>query len=278
MAKGIVTLILSILFPTQAVAAEPATILSVVFEGNRLVDSDLLQSRMRHSRPGAAYQPVILKNELRAIERFYEDDGFLRVAVGSPSVDITEGRGGGKAASIRIPISEGPRYTLAMLEVRNATALSPATLQQMCPVRSGQTYGRRKIQAWVDRIMSAYHELGYMRAEIRLQEDIDDVKQRVGCVIECSEGAVYKVHRIAIANLEGTDAQEFRRRLLVGEGMVYNPEMLAMSLQLLNSMAIYRPMSEENVGITIDDAARSVDLEFSPVPLRKPGRNLQDRE
>jgi hypothetical protein len=32
------------------------------------------------------------------------------------------------------------------------------------------------------------------------------------------------------------------------------------------------------VGITIDDAARSVDLEFSPVPLRKPGRNLQDRE
>jgi outer membrane protein assembly factor BamA len=274
-AIGIVPFILSTLFWTQALAAEPATILSVAFEGNRVVDSGILKSRLRHSRPGAAYEPEILRYELRAIERFYEDEGFLRAAVGSPSIDTTEGRGG-KAASIRIPIFEGPRYALARLEVRNATALSSATLQQMCPLSSGQPYGRRKIQAWVDRIMSAYHELGYMRAEIRLHEDIDDVKQSVGCVLDCSEGAIYSVHRIAITNLEGPEAQEFRRRLLVGEGMVYNPEMLAMSLQLLNSMGIYRPMSEDNVRVTIDDAARSVDLEFNPVPLRKQGQSLQD--
>lgn len=275
-ARGCVLLILSIVITTKAIPAEPVILRSIVFEGNTAVGSGILKSRLRHSRPGAQYEPEILKYELRAIERLYEDEGFLRAAIGSPSVDITEIPGDGKAASVRIPISEGARYTLASLEVRNAKALSPATLRQMCPVSSGQPYGRRKIQAWVDRILSAYHELGYMRAEVNLQEDIDDRQQSVGCVVECSEGAIYKVRRITIANLDGPDAQEFRRRLLVGEGLVYNPEMLVMSIQLLNSMGIYRPLSEENVRITIDDAAKSVDLEFTPVPQRKPDQSLQD--
>lgn len=276
MAREIVLFILSILSPNQTIPAKPVTLLSIVFEGNRVVGSDILQSRLRHSRPGAAYEPEILRYELGAIERLYEDGGFLRAAVGRPSVDISELPGKGKTASVRIPIFEGPRYALGRLDVRNAKALSPVTLQQMCPIRSGQPYGRRKIQAWADKIMSAYHELGYMRAETRLQEDVDDLKQSVGCVLECSEGAIYNVRRITIANLEGPDAQEFRRRLLVGEGMVYNPEMLVLSLQLLNSMGIYRPMSEENVKVTIDDDTRSVNLEFNPVPLRKPGQSPQD--
>ncbi len=268
--------ILSILIATHATHAEPVILHSIVFEGNTVMDSGILKSRLRHSRPGARYEPEILKYELRAIERLYEDEGFLRAAVGSPSVDITEIPGDGRAATVRVSISEGPRYTLASLDVRNAKGLSPVTLRQMCPVSSGQPYGRRKIQAWVDRILSAYHELGYMRAAVNLQEDINDRQQSVGCVVECSEGAIYKVRRITIAGLDGPDAQEFRRRLLVGEGMVYNPEMLVMSIQLLNSMGIYRPMSEEDVRITIDDAAKSVDIGFNPTAPGKPGQSLQD--
>lgn len=252
------------------------TLISIVFEGNKLVDRNVLQSRLRHSRPGAAYEPEMLRYELRAIETFYEDEGFLRATIGQPSVSVSEIPGKGRAAAVTIPIFEGPRYMLGRLEVRNAKALSPTTLQQMCPLRSGQPYGRRKIQAWADKIMSAYHELGYLRAEVRLQEDVDDLQRTVGCALECSEGAVYNIRSIRIVGLEGADAQQFARRLLVGEGMLYNPEMLVLSLQLLNSMAIYRPMSEENVRVTIDDGAKSVDLEFSPVPLRKPGQSPQD--
>jgi outer membrane protein assembly factor BamA len=275
-ARGCVLFILSIIITIPAITAEPVILYSIAFEGNTAMDSETLKSRLRHSRPGAPYEPEVLKYELRTIQRLYEDEGFLRAAVGTPSVDITGMPGGSKAASVRISISEGPRYTLASLDVRNARALSPATLRQMCPVGSGQPYGRSKIQAWVDRIMSAYHELGYMRAEVRLQEGIDDRQQTVGCVVECSEGAIYNIRRITITSLEGTDALEFRRRLLVGEGMVYNPEMLGMSIQLLNSMGIYRPMSEEDVRIAIDDAAKSVDLEFKPVPQRRTRQSLQD--
>jgi len=264
------------MFAADAIPTETVTLRSIAFEGNKVLDSGILQSRLRHSRPGAVYEPEILRYELRAIERLYEDEGFLRAAIGTPSVDVAEIPGDGKAASVLIRIVEGPRYTLTPLVVRNATALSPATLQQMCPLSSGQPYGRRKMQAWVDRILSAYHELGYLRADIKLREEIDEAKESVGCALECSEGAVYNVRRIAVTNLAGSDTLEFRRRLLVGEGMAYNPEMLVLSLQLLNSMGIYRPMSEENVKVTIDDTARSVDLEFNPVPLHKPGQSLQE--
>jgi len=274
--KKIVLPILLSVLPAQAIQAQSTTILSIVFEGNKAIGSNILQSRLRHSRPGMVYEPEILRFELLAIERFYEDEGFLRTAIGPPVVDVSEAPGTGKAVSVRIPISEGPRYTLNRLEIRNASALSPQTLRQMCPIRNGQPYGRRKVRAWVDKIMSAYHELGYLRAETKLREDIDDITQSVHCVLDCSEGAVYRVRKVTITNLGGREAQEFRRRLLVGEGLVYNPEMLVMSLQLLNSLGIYRPMSEENVKVTIDDDARSVDLIFSPLPLLKPGQSLDD--
>jgi outer membrane protein assembly factor BamA len=274
--KETVLLILLSILPVQAIRAESLTLLSIVFEGNRAVGSNILQSKLRRSRPGTAYEPEILRFELMAIERFYEDEGFLRAAIGPPVVDVSETPGIGRAVSVRIPISEGPRYTLRSVEIRNASALSPETLQQMCPVRSGQPYGRRKVQAWMDKILSAYHELGYLRAETKLQEEIDDMTQSVRCVLDCSEGAVYRVRRVTITNLEGREAQEFRRRLLVGEGLVYNPEMLVMSLQLLNSMGIYGPMTEESVKVTIDDNSRSVDIEFSPVRQPRAGQSLED--
>jgi len=72
-ARGIAVVVLSIMFAADAIPTETVTLRSIAFEGNKVLDSGILQSRLRHSRPGAVYEPEILRYELRAIERLYED-------------------------------------------------------------------------------------------------------------------------------------------------------------------------------------------------------------
>jgi len=269
-------LLIALLCPTVAPpAAESVTILSIEFEGNRALDSTRLRSQLRHARQGAPYQAEVLKLELQNLERFYRDEGFLRVAVGRPSVGFSEVAGRGKVAAVKVPIDEGQRYTLAKLDVRDAKALSPATLLQMSPLRKGMPYSRARLSAWVEKVTEAYYSLGYLRVRLTLREAIDDAGRVVDCTLDCVEGEVYRVRTIRVAGLDGDEAsRDFLKRLLVGIDMPYNPEMLVVSLHLLNQMGIYQPMTQGQVKVTIDDAARSVDLEFHPVMLRKPGTSL----
>jgi len=258
-------------------AAESVTILSIDFDGNKGLDSSRLRSRMRQARQGARYHPEILKLELQDLERFCREEGFLRAAVDRPSLEFSEVAGRGKMVAVRVPIAEGPRYALGKLEVRNVHALSVDTLLQMSPLQRGMPYSRGRLSAWIGKVTEAYYSLGHLRVQATLREAVDDARHVVDCTLDCIEGDVYRVRAIRVVGLDSGEAtQDFLRRLLVGTDMPYNPEMLAVSLHLLNQMGRYQPMTEEQVRVTIDEVTRSVDLEFHPVMLRKLGTSLRD--
>ncbi|NWG12028.1 MAG: hypothetical protein HXY20_00660 [Acidobacteria bacterium] len=261
---------------TPAPQPQSVPLLSMTFEGNREVDSARLRALLRSLHEGAVFQPEVLNLELRSIERFYHDEGFLRATVGKPSVEFLELQGRGKGAAVLIPVFEGPRYTLASLQTRNIKALSPETFLQMSPLKAGDPYSRRKLSEWTDKVMEAYHALGHLRADLQLHESVDELRHAVECVLECSEGPVYRVGRIDVAGLDEAAARDFRQRILLTVDTPYNPEMLVLSLQLLNSMRLYRHMSLESVKIDIDDEAGTVRLEFRPVPLARRGTSFDD--
>jgi hypothetical protein len=74
------------------------------------------------------------------------------------------------------------------------------------------------------------------------------------------EGKLYSVGRIALVGDESIDPLQFKRQLLLGEGGVFNPEMLDATIRFLNQMRVYRPVSSFDVEIRIDDAKGTVDL------------------
>ena len=47
---------------------------------------------------------------------------------------------GRQGAVIRIPVSEGPLYTVGEIRVTNVHAFHPSSLVQMCPLRTGQPF------------------------------------------------------------------------------------------------------------------------------------------
>ncbi len=250
------------------VQAQSVTVVSITFEGNRAIDAARLKSYLRFCREGGLFQPAALEEDIRRLGTYYEDMGFLHAKVGPASVR-TETITGRQGAAIRIPIAEGPQFVLGEVSIRNAKMLKPPTLLQMSPLRAGQPYSRGKMAEWRDKIVESYQSMGYIRFKAELREDVREVRRVVDCVLECTEGGAYRVRSIAVEGEPSIDRADFKRHLLVGEGGVYNPEMLVLSLHFINQMGVFNPISQSDVDVRIDDAARAVDLLFRVVPLKK---------
>ena len=251
-----------LLRPASAVQAPAVPVRSVTFEGNQRIDSGRLKRQLRQCREGSWCEPAMLDADMESLTRCYQEEGYLRARIGPPSVDYQVEPPQGRVASIRIPVVEGQIFTVGKMDVKDAQVFSPATLLQMCPLKAGQPYIRRRITEWLDKVEDGYHAMGYIRFQSSVREDIHDAQGSVDCTIECKEGRAYSVGKITLVGDDSINRSEFKRHLLLGEGGLYNPEMLPLSLQFLNQMNLYMPINESQVEVKIDDAQGTVDLVF----------------
>jgi outer membrane protein assembly factor BamA len=239
----------------------PPEIGSIRFEGNRSISTLQLKRFLERSREGRPYLPENLQADLRQVENAYEEAGFLKAELGTPDVQIKTS-GNRVVAVIRIVVKEGPLYSTGEIAAKNAGVLAPETLIQLCPLRKGLPYSRRKVADWQARIEDAYRELGYIRIRCLVHEVVKDAAGTVDGTLECVEGKLYSVGKITITGNGSVNPVEFKRRLLVSEGAAFNPEMLATSIQFLNQMPLYEPISSSDVEIKLDDDKGIVDLTF----------------
>jgi outer membrane protein insertion porin family len=237
----------------------PVLIATIQFEGNRSLSALQLRSLLRISQEGREYSAENLISDLQRVERAYRDEGFLNARVGPPEVKI-QALGENKGAVVRIPVTEGPRYSVGQLAVKGAQVLPPSTLMQMCPLQKGQPYSRIKISQWQMKIEETYREIGYLRVRCIAHEDLSGAGKTANCTLDCVEGTQYSVAKIAVVGDASVDPLQFKRRLLLSEGGIFNPEMLVLSIQFLNQMDLYKPISNSDVTIDIDDAKGTVDL------------------
>ena len=233
----------------------------VNFLGNQSIPAYQLKSLLRRSREGGRYDEQNLAADLHRVRDAYLDRGFLNVEVGPPDVRI-QGPGEAKAAAITIPVAEGKQYHAGKIAVRNGPALSPKSLMQMSPLKEGDPYSRNKISQWREAIEEAYREIGHIRIQCGAQEEIHDAAKTVDCTMQCEEGKSYRVGKITIVGDKSVDALQFKRKLLLGEGRLFNPEMLVLSIQYLNRMNVYKPISSSDVRMEIHDDTGTVDLTF----------------
>lgn len=256
--------------PPATLYAQSIPILSLTFEGNATLNAAQLKAQMRMSRDGGWYNPESLRMELQNLQKYYQDEGFLKAKVGTPSVEQRTVPGRGEAVAIRVPIEEGPRYNVGEITVKDAQVFKPATLLQMSPLRTGQPYSRRRLNDWKDKIEGSYQTMGYIRIEINVVENIHDFRHVVDFALELKEGNPYRVGKINVTGDDSVNPVEFKKLLLLGQGSLYNPEMVSLSIAFLNNMRAYRHISDSDVEVKIDDTAHTVDLTFRVVSLRKP--------
>ena len=225
------------------------------------ISSQQLRRQFILNIKGRPYSARGLKMDLLQVEKAYHDEGFLHVSIDPPDVK-THKFGDEEAADILVRIREGARFVSGKVSVNGVDVLGSDAVVQMYPLQKGQPYRHGRIIQWQESIEDAYRSLGYMRARCAVNESLNETQQSVDCSMDCSEGKLYRVGKIDIAGDESIDRIRFKRRLLVSEGGIFNPENLFLSIQYLNRSGLYKRISDSDVEIQIDDVRAAVDLTF----------------
>ena len=260
-----------LLMAPDLLSQEPVHIASISFEGNRAISTARLKNFIRNSPEGSSYSAANLESDLQNIRDFYDEGGFLRAQVGPPRVEF-QGSGNRKTAAILIPVSEGPIYILKTMAIKNLHILPTSTFMQMSPLTAGKPFSRTKAAQWQAKIIDAYRAIGHLNFRCAAQENLYDKSNVVEFILDCTEGNPYSVGRINIVGDDSIHPNDFKKRLLISEGGVFNPDLLAYSIQFVNEMHIYRPISNADVELRIDPKTCTVDITWHLTLLGKNGK------
>ena len=101
---------------------------AVQFLGNTAFADERLRRVLKRSRPrgllslvagGGTYNEEAFADDASLIEEFYRDEGYIQAKVGRETVRVLDDSTDGKTrwVQLRIPISEGPRFTVGSVKV-----------------------------------------------------------------------------------------------------------------------------------------------------------------
>jgi len=200
---------------------EQKYVIDIHVEGNETFSDgkikDLMSTQERNIlifRLKPTFDSEMLKEDVKKIERFYKDEGFLEVKVHHTYDRYNGGH------DIYILIKEGPRYRLGDVRVEGNTLYTYRELVGNILAknrRKGGYYRREVIERIKARIRSLYSEIGYVNAFVEDLPRVDARKKRVDVVIRVHEGKPVYVHKVKIEGNYETRDYVIRRELRVQE-------------------------------------------------------------
>jgi outer membrane protein insertion porin family len=142
-----------------------STLVAIRFEGNQAY-SDAALARLLKTAPRRLLTPgsgrlvdADLTDDLSNLRSFYALAGFDRARIGPARVERK-----GSDLTLVVPISEGPRRSVADVRVTGLTALDTGRLLAALPLQAGGPFHRLLVESSVETIRSRLEALGYREA------------------------------------------------------------------------------------------------------------------
>lgn len=258
------TLILAL--TNSASADDDYTVKKVEFEGNDHFKAGRLKQLMISSPPGfplsiftsSEYIPDIFRDDIKNIEDFYHNVGYLQAAVVDTQLSFLPED---KEVTIKIKIQEGELAHIEGISFFGNTVFTDSALAKKVKLKVGGPFKRLQINDGEFAILSMYANNGYLEAEIETEERISDDSLRAIIDFSIREGRQFTIDKIILNGLEKTN-----RDVVMGELLFKEGEIVRYSKLLESQRKLYLTGLFESVFIrpdsTLDDSLRDVIVEL----------------
>jgi outer membrane protein insertion porin family len=278
----------------------------VNFIGNKAISSSALKHAMKENKEEwwlswisgrGSYQETKFDEDAERVVEYYQDRGYIKAVVGAPEIKVVSEAKDKKTRYIelRVPITEGPRYSVGSFDIAGNTVIKGEALKPLFKLEPGQVYALKNVRKGLDKAREIYGAGGYYEftgfPDYKFRDDAllaapepPDVLRPVVAVqrptgpsvvdvtVRLQEGLQYFINRISFVGNTTTHDSVIRRQLLLVEDGVFNTEALKNSVKRLNQLGYFKPV-EPGKDVEVQKTANAknkVDVNFK---LQEQNRN-----
>lgn len=173
--------------------------------------------KLMKTKPKKVFKEETFQTDLKSIESFYKNNGFMEYQFVDYSVEFNEER---TKMFITLNVSEGLKYKIGNISYTGNHEIDSKTMSKLITIKKGEQFNQEKIITSIQNIYEAYSNKGYLQSQIipDLNKGNEDSVVDVDFVIE--ENSVVYVGHIYVDGLTSTKEKVIRRELMLKEGDV----------------------------------------------------------
>lgn len=244
----------------------------VEFLGNRALSDEALASVLKENRAEGLLSFVNGKGtfnedkfaqDAQAIVDHYRDRGYVNAQVGQPVLKVLDDSGDGRTrwVQMRVPITEGLRYTVGTVSFDGNAVVNGEALGQIFKIRAGDIYRQKDVRKGLETAREVYGAGGYFEftayPDLQPRERVPDERGTasqfgnpiVDVTIRVDEGKQYFINRITFLGNTHTRDTVIRRELALVEAGVFNTQALKSSIRRLNQLGYFKALDDAGVSV-----------------------------
>ncbi len=165
------------------------------------------------------FKQGLLDEDLRTIEAYYRDKGFLKVHLGTPIVIHDEEKA---KIFVTLFVYEGLKYTVGDIQFQGNYAVTTENLEKDLEVKHGEIFSQAKFERSLFNIQERYAEKGYILMRSNPEYFTDEERKLVNLLISINENGIVYIDRIYVEGNVITKDYVIKREFLVKGGDPFN--------------------------------------------------------
>ena len=218
--------------------------------------------------PGSDYVVGDVQGAASALEDFYLQSGFLRVAVAEPDVRLDPAAG---TAHVRVAIEEGPRFVLRAIRIDGPGGHDLSRAEASLGRSIGQPYTRRLAARLRAELVQLEADRGFPDAEVELEAQEDEESGAVSLVFTVRPGVRVRVTGVRLEGNEEVDDEVILERLAIEPGDLHRSSRVRESFRRLYETGLFQRVAIDLEGegtertLVVDvDERPSLELRVEP--------------
>ncbi len=220
------------------------------FSGKKVAD------QLKDNREGDKYKPDSLNDDLKKIEDFYHDEGYLKAVVVDHSEKMELEK---KKVFLTITVKEGEKYTVGDIKFHGNVLFDDEDLLKALGLKKGDLLRKKDLDEGTKKMRTLFADKGYIYSNITPALDYDDELKKTNISFEVVEGQVAYVQDVKIVGNYKTRDYVIRRELVIEAGDKFEAAKIRLSAQNLYNLGFF---DEVNPEVEPGDAAGKEVLVF----------------
>ena len=209
--------------------------------GNKAISSSKIKGVMKTTTwkiysfifSAGYYKKDVVNADLDAIKDLYFNNGYIKVIVADPEIQLTEDKQG---MAITISISEGDQYRISSVSLTAYKVFTEPELRGRITASPGAIFSKEVVRADINSLTDLYTQNGYALASVYPDILPDDATKQLSLTYKIEEGKIYRVGMIEITGNTKTKDKVIRREIRIDEGDIFNSALLKRSYERINNL------------------------------------------